>query len=148
MSEENNVSIVRELFEAVWSHGDLDKVNQLVDENYIGHATPHEMTLRGRAQFSQRVAVYRTLFPELVFALEDQFCSGERVCTRWKAQLEKDSETARHDSVTGEPIRLSGITITRVVGGKVVEEWDTWDTLALEESSTKPDILNMMTLRL
>ena len=147
-AEQDCIEVVRRLFAEAWSAGDLDAMEKLVDEDYIGHATPHEMTLRGRAQFEHRVGLYRTMFPELSFEIEDQFCSADRVCTRWKAQLESDPETIQRDTVTGEPIRLGGITISRVKDGKVVEEWDTWDTLALAESSSDANILDAMTLRL
>lgn len=147
-TEQNCIEVVRQLFSRVWNVGDIEAIAELVDDNYVGHATPHEMTLHGREQFEARVGLYRTMFPELSFEIEDQFSSADRVCTRWQAQLESDPETAKRDSVTGEPIRLGGITISRVENGRVVEEWDTWDTLALAESSSDAKILEALTLKL
>lgn len=45
------------------------------------------------------------------FRIEDQLVDGEKVVTR----------------MTGEPVTLLGINIARIVDGKLVEEWNTWE---------------------
>lgn len=30
---------------------------------------------------------------------------------------------------TGEPVNLIGINLARIVGGKIIEEWNTWEQL-------------------
>ena len=32
---------------------------------------------------------------------------------------------------TGNEVRVTGITIHRIEGGKIVEEWENWDALGL-----------------
>lgn len=36
-------------------------------------------------------------------------------------------------SATGKRIRIAGITIARIVNGKIVEGWDNWDRLGMLE---------------
>ena len=145
---EQNMLVVRRLLEEVWSDGNLSLLPELIDADYVSHATPHQMTLNGISQYEQRIAVYKGLFPDIRFTVEDQFASGDKVATRWSARLKEDSEVARRDADTGEPITVTGITISRFENGKAVEDWDTWDTLALFESSSIPDVMDAMTLSL
>lgn len=53
--------------------------------------------------------------------MNDQFVEGEMVATRMTARVKvRDS---------GEPISLIGINLARIIGGKIVEEWNTWEQL-------------------
>lgn len=36
---------------------------------------------------------------------------------------------------TGEPVTLIGINIARIVDGKIVEEWNTWEQLQTPKPS-------------
>ncbi len=146
MLTDDNLSIVRKLYDEVWSGGDLGVIDELVDNNFIGHATPNEMTIRGIDQFRQRVALYRDIFPEMAFSIEDQFGCEDRVVTRWKVQLEQSEEAIKRDTNSGEPITFVGISIHRFSEGKIVEEWDTWDTMAVVESAAIPDVIRSLTL--
>ena len=53
------------------------------------------------------------------FHIEDQLVDGEKVVTRMTAHVQIRE--------TGEPVTLLGINIARIVGGKLVEEWNTWE---------------------
>ena len=46
---------------------------------------------------------------------------GEKVITRLSAEV-----TTRDG---GESAKLMGINISRIVGGKLVEEWNTWEAV-------------------
>ncbi len=146
--KKEQMRVMRRLLEEVWSDGNLSLLPELLHEDYVGHGTPHDMTLRGVSQYEQRVAVYKSLFPEIRFIVEDQFTSGDKVATRWSAHLQEDSEMARRDADSGEPITVSGISISRMQDGKIIEDWDTWDTLTLLESSSSPDVMEAITLSL
>ncbi len=146
MSADTNLLLSQRLFDEVWSGGDLSVIAELIDNDFLGHATPNEMTLRGIDQFRQRVALYRDMFPEMTFSIEDQFGSDDRVVTRWKVQLEQSDAAIERETSTGEPIAFSGMSIHRYSGGKIVEEWDTWDTMAVMESTSMPDVIRSLTL--
>ena len=145
---EQNMLIMRRLLEEVWSDGNLSLLPELMDANSVCHGTPHEMTLEGITQYEQRIAVYKGMFPEIRFVVEDQFASGDKVATRWTASIQEDTEAARRDTDTGEPITVSGITISRFENGKIAEHWDTWDTATLLESSSIPNVMDALTLSL
>ena len=147
MSEENML-VMRRLLEEVWNKGNLSLLPELLDDNYVGHATPHQMTLNGWKKYEQRIAIYKGLFPEILFTVEDQFASGDKVATRWSARLKEDANGDQQESDASEHITLSGISISRMENGKIIEDWDTWDTLTLLESSTHPDLMDTLSLSL
>lgn len=55
------------------------------------------------------------------FVAEDQFVEGDKVATRITAQVKVRE--------TGEPITLVAINVAQIVGGKIVEEWNTGEQL-------------------
>jgi predicted ester cyclase len=66
--------------------------------------------------------VYGRLFGDLRVVVVDQVAQGDRVASRWEA----------HGTYRGQPVTLGGITISRLDGGRIVEDWsvtDTWELL-------------------
>jgi hypothetical protein len=67
------------------------------------------------------------------FHIEDQLVDGEKVVTRMTAHVQIRE--------TGEPVTLLGINIARIVDGKLVEEWNTWEQTKATER-LKPAVLS------
>jgi hypothetical protein len=55
---------------------------------------------------------------------------GDRVVTRWTARGTHRGELMGIPP-TGKPVTMTGITINRLEGGKVVEDWTVFDQLGL-----------------
>jgi predicted ester cyclase len=66
-------------------------------------------------------ALYRRLFDDLAFDVVDQVAEGDRVASRWLLT----------GSNRGRPVRLWGITISRLREGRIVEDWSAFDGLEL-----------------
>jgi hypothetical protein len=71
-------------------------------------------------------------FPDLRFSVEEQIAEGDRVMTRWRARGSHRRQFCGLPA-TGKRIAITGITLSRFVAGRVVEEWRNWDTLGLIE---------------
>ena len=69
-------------------------------------------------------------FPDWHGKIEDLFAEGDRVVNRWVGH---GTNTAPLMGMppTGKAVTLEGITIFRVAGGKVVEQWSAADQLSL-----------------
>jgi predicted ester cyclase len=74
-------------------------------------------------------------FPNQKMTVEDAFGSGEKVVVRWSSVM---THTGDHLGIpaTNKEVRITGITIARIVNGKIVEGWDNWDQLALAQQLT------------
>ena len=73
---------------------------------------------------------YRTAFPDLRLTIEAQVSEGDLVVTRWKASGTHQGELFGI-APTGKQATVTGISLTRVSGGKIAEDWTNWDTLGL-----------------
>jgi steroid delta-isomerase-like uncharacterized protein len=127
MSTEQNMANARRMMSEVWSQGNLDLVDELVDANYVFH-DPAAPGVRGPEGLKQLVTMYRTGYPDLQFTVEDLLADGDKVITRWSCGGNHQGELMGIPA-TGKYTTTSGISITRFEGGKAVEEWVRWDTL-------------------
>ena len=130
MSEENKAA-VRRYFEEAWSAGNVDVLDELLSPDYVDHdpQDPHAET-PGPEGTKQALAMYREAFPDLSISIEEQFADGDVVITRWTASGTHEGDlpglAATHRRST-----VSGISIDRFEGGRIVEGWTNWDTRGL-----------------
>jgi predicted ester cyclase len=73
-------------------------------------------------------AVFRSAFPDLQTAVKDLIAEGDKVVIHWESRGTHRGEFMGL-APTQKPVTLSGIT--RVVGGKCVEDWTQFDALGL-----------------
>lgn len=110
----------------MYATGDLSALDDVMAPDYVGHVSAGDRDLEG---FRQSVLYFHNLFvytPDS-FEVNDQFVEGDKVATRMTARV-----TAR---ATGEPVTLIGINLSRIVDGKIVEEWNTWEQLQSPHAS-------------
>ena len=129
MSAEENKAIARRAFEEIYSQGNLDIADEIFAADIVGHM-PGSPDLHGPEDVKQFVTMFRTAFPDIKFTVEDQIAEGDKGVTRW-------TYTGTHKGgwmgipPTGVQVTLTGISIDRFAGGKIVESWDNLDDLGL-----------------
>ncbi|MFN7984071.1 MAG: ester cyclase [Vicinamibacterales bacterium] len=116
---ESRKAVFRRLVD-IYATGNLAALHEVIAPDYIGHASAGD---RNFEEFRQSILYFHNLFiyDEHSFEVNDQFVEGEKVATRMTAHV-----TVRE---SGEPVTLIGINLARIVGGKIVEEWNTWEQL-------------------
>jgi steroid delta-isomerase-like uncharacterized protein len=129
MSEQNK-KLERRLIQEVWNKGNFAAVDELVARDYLGHAATPEEETRGRAGYKAFYAALHEAFPDFHVTVEDQIAEGDRVVTRWTARG-THLGSFRGIPPTGNQGAITGITIERMVNGKVVECWTNSDDLGL-----------------
>ncbi len=72
----------------------------------------------------------RTAFPDIKFTIEDQIAEKDKVATRWAFTGTHKSEL-KGISPTGKRCATTGITISRISGGKIAEETSDCNTLVM-----------------
>ncbi|MGH2946662.1 MAG: ester cyclase [Solirubrobacteraceae bacterium] len=128
MSAEESKTIVRRLLEEPWT--DLDVVDELVDESYVGHDPSLPEELRGPRGFKDNVSMFRAAYSDARITVDDQIAEGDTVASRWTGRGTHDGELMGVPA-SGKQVTVSGIVVSRVANGKVVEEWTNWDTLGM-----------------
>ena len=118
-SPESRKAVFRTLVD-LYAAGDVASIEQVIPPDYVGHVSSGD---RDREGFLQSILYFHNLFiyAKDSFIIEDQLVDGEKVVTRMTAHVRSRK--------TGEPITLLGINIARIVDGKIVEEWNTWEQL-------------------
>ena len=129
MSSEQNKAIVRRAFEEPWK-GNLDVVDELVSSDYVGHDPASPEPLRGPEGVKEFIATYRAAFPDARITVKQQLAEGDFVATRWSGRGTHDGELLGIQP-TGKQVTVSGLTISRLFGGKIVEEFQNWDTFGM-----------------
>ena len=128
MSEANK-NIVRRLITEGWNNGSHSVVDELVDANYQNHDTQAQGA-NGPHGFKGLIDTYRMAFPDLQFDIEDMMADGDKVITRWRStgtQLGALPDVP----ATGRRVDVTGIGISRIANGKIVEDWANWDTMGM-----------------
>jgi predicted SnoaL-like aldol condensation-catalyzing enzyme len=120
-SPESRKAVFRALVD-LYATGDVSALDQVIPPDYVGHTSAGD---RDREGFLQSILFFHSLYvyTKDTFRIEDQLVDGEKVVTRMTAYV-----TSRE---TGEPLTLLGINIARIVDGKIVEEWNTWERLQI-----------------
>jgi steroid delta-isomerase-like uncharacterized protein len=129
MTSEQNKAIVRRAFEEPWK-GSLDVIDELIATDYIGHDPANPEPLRGPAGVKEFISTYRAAFPDARITVEQQLAEGDLVATRWTGRGTHEGELMGI-SPTGKRVTVSGLTVSRLEGGKIVEEFQNWDTFGM-----------------
>ena len=126
MSEENK-ALARRAWETIGDNPDV------LDEVYAPDVVWHEpdQEIRGLEQTKQFVSTYETVFPDMNVTVEDVIAEGDKVVTRVTLRGTHEGETEEFGPPTGRQVEVKGITISRIEGGKIVEEWNSYDNLGV-----------------
>ena len=82
------------------------------------------------ANFNGTWQQYIDAFSDARITVDDQIAEGDKVATRWTGRGTHTGEIAGI-SATGKDVTVTGLTISRLEGGLIAEEWTTWDTLGM-----------------
>jgi len=129
MSEANK-NVVRRLFEEVWNKGNLNVTDELFASTYVHHDASTPDLGRGPESEKKRATLYRTAFPDLRLTIEDILAEGETVMARWSCRGTHKGDLSGI-APTGKQFTISGVSIARFAGGKMVEGYVNWDALGL-----------------
>lgn len=126
MPHEDGKALVRRAFAPLT---DVMKAHdELYGPDWVGHF-PGMPPLGpdGHRQYSEAMAA---AFPDLDRKVDDIVAEGDRVVARWSA---KGTQTGPFMGMppSGKVATSSGITIFRIAGGRIVEEWAESDMMGL-----------------
>jgi len=127
MGTEENKAVVRRFYEELANGRRYDLAEELMtaDHRYIDPQIPGVPA--GPRGMAEALRVYQEGV-EGRWAIEDMVAESDRVAVRWRG-------TGRHTGTvngippTGRPVDVSAVSIHRLEGGKIAENWTVWDTL-------------------
>lgn len=126
LAEENN-KLVRRTFEEAWNQASLNTVYEIFDAHHVSHGLGVELPA-GPEGFKQLISIYRAAFPDIHVTVEDQVAEGDKVAIRWSA-IGTHKGQLMDLAPTGKQVTLTGMAISRIEGGEIVETWNNFDAL-------------------
>lgn len=127
----DNERLARRLLEEVWSGGNTELVDELVNDGYVEH-NPSNPTRQGRDELIAYVEEIRSGIPDFEKSVEDTVVADDKVVVRYVATGTHDGELNGIEP-TGNRLSVDGIIIYRIEDGGIAEAWENSDTLGLLE---------------
>ena len=125
--QEQNKAIARRAFEEILSQGRFDVAEQLYAKDFINHGIHSKANLE---EDQAALKGWHQAFSGIVIVPEKFIAEGDLVAIYWVARG-TNTGTGNGLPVTGKKAELAGITIWRIVEGKIKEEWSAFDQLSL-----------------
>jgi predicted ester cyclase len=126
---QDNASVVRRFVDEVITNGNIEAAGEYVWEDMVEHVPlPGQGPGLDGLKFILRAM--RTGFPDIVFSIQEQISEGDKVVSRFEW-----TGTHKGDFLgippTGLPVRVWGMVIDRLEGGRIKETRILMDTLGL-----------------
>ena len=120
-AQENNKALVRRFLEAQ-DKGDLDAVKEMMVPDFVDHsALPGQAP--NREDYIRDLTEDQAAFSNFRFIIEDQAAEGDKVISRCTISAIHDRGEVLGFTPTGRKIETTYISIHRIEGGKIAEEW-------------------------
>jgi steroid delta-isomerase-like uncharacterized protein len=147
--QEQNKALAKRAFEELLSKGKFELAEQLYAKDFVNHGIHRDI---GFSEDQAALRGWHEAFPDLAIVPEKLIAEGDMVTIYWIA---RGTNTGAGNGLpaTGKKAEQSGITIWRIVNGKIKEEWSAFDQLSLMQqlgllsgqkttSSTESDATN------
>jgi steroid delta-isomerase-like uncharacterized protein len=121
-----NKEIARRFMEECWNKGDTRAMRELIADT----CRYHDPAFPGVENIEQHITAIRNAFPDLTFTTEDMIGERNEVVVHWTV---RGTQRGPFLGVppTNRSCTVSGTSITRVEGGKIVEHWADWNVMTL-----------------
>ena len=116
---EDAAGLARYAIEEVCSGRRPEDLERCYAPSFVDHV--NGMEFHGRDGARESVALYQRVFDDLRFMVKQQVTEGDRVATHWTL----------HGTNRGRRVELSGITISRIEDGRIVEDWGYTDSIEI-----------------
>jgi steroid delta-isomerase-like uncharacterized protein len=129
MTARENKALLRRYIEEVWHKSNTAALDDFLAPNYRRHvsATTPPLTLDGQ---KQRLAGFRTAFPDIELTLEDVLAEDDRVAFRSTIRGTHEAEF-QGIAPTGSRVTVALLDVVRIEDGRIVEQWGGPDMLDL-----------------
>ena len=121
MTSEQNKSVYRRFIQEVFNEGRSDALDALVSPSYVLHDAPPGAP-SGPQAVAEVARMFRSAFPDLTITIDELVAEGDKVCARATTRGTHRG-TIFGIAATGRPVTMTGLTMVRIVDGRLVESW-------------------------
>jgi steroid delta-isomerase-like uncharacterized protein len=127
--EEQNKELMRKLVEE-WNKGSNEYYMQLMASDYAFYTPSGNPNSMSREEAAANLEAFWKGFPDLTFSIEEMIAKGDRLTTRWIGRGTHEGEFMGIPA-TGKKIEFSGLVISHIQNGKLIEDREDADILGL-----------------
>ena len=125
--QEQNKTIAKRAFEEILSQGRFELAEQLYAKDFVNHGIHRNASLE---EDQAALKGWHQAFSDIVISPEKLIAEGDLVTIYWIASG-TNTGTGNGLPATGKKAELAGITIWRIVDGKIIQHWAIPDFLSL-----------------
>src|ERR1051326_4789114 len=125
--QEQNKALAKRAFEELLSKGQFELAEQLYAKDFVNHGIHRDI---GLDEDQAALKGWHEAFPNLAIVPMKLIAEGDLVTIYWIARG-TNTGTGNGLPATGKKGEQSGITIWRILNGKIKEEWSAFDQLSL-----------------
>jgi steroid delta-isomerase-like uncharacterized protein len=118
---EKNKAIAHRLFEEVSANKNLAVIDEIIDQNITVRGARGSI-VSSRDEYKQFIVSLHEAFPDVKHTVEELIAEGDKVMVRWRWRGTHQGTYVGIDA-TGKYADFQGITILKIVSGKIVEDW-------------------------
>jgi predicted ester cyclase len=124
---DKNKAVVRRVFTEILSQGKFEITDEVYAKDYVNHDTTRDLALE---QSQTNDHGWRSAFPDLEMTVEKEIAEGDLVTVLWRGRG-TNTGVGNGLNATGKKVDGRGISIFRVVNGKIQEEWTEYSGLLI-----------------
>jgi steroid delta-isomerase-like uncharacterized protein len=125
--QEQNKALAKRAFDELLSGGKFELAEQLYAKDFVNHGLHRDISLD---EDQAALRGWHQAFPDLAIVPAKLIADGDLVAVYWIARG-TNTGTGNGLPVTGKKAEQAGITIWRIVDGKIKEEWSAFDQLSM-----------------
>jgi predicted ester cyclase len=124
---DQNKAIARKVFTEILTGGNYATTNEIYAQDFVNHHATRDISL---LEDQEAVRGWRSAFPDLRMIVEKEIAEGDLVAVFWRAQG-TNTGIGNGLNATGKKAAGRGISIFRIVDGRIKEEWTEYSQLLL-----------------
>jgi steroid delta-isomerase-like uncharacterized protein len=131
--EEQNKEIVKSFLEAWnegWNNGDFEAAKEFLSPDYKYYTPSNNPKPMSREETIEIGKMSHRAFADISFSIEEIIAKGDRVITRYTLRAVHQGEFMGIPA-TGKTVEWSGIAISHIENGKIIEDMEEFDALGM-----------------
>jgi len=118
-----NKAVAMRVFDEIFNQGKFQVADEIYAPDFRNHGLHQSVDLKTD---QDAVHAEKKAFPDLRMSVQEMVAEGDKVAVLWTFRGTHTGSGYEGLPPTGTPVELRGITIWRIVDGRISEEWSSW----------------------
>jgi predicted ester cyclase len=118
-----NKAVAMRVFDEIFNQGKFQVAQEIYAPDFQNHGLHRSVDLKID---QEAVHAEKKAFPDLHMSVQEMIAEGDRVAVLWTFQGTHSGSGYGDLPPTGTKVEVRGITIWRIVDGRIVEEWSSF----------------------